>query len=216
MKIVSMFLLSYQLLPISVGFFLTGLNAYGCMLHFMLLTCSFLCSVFIMSQAYTTTGMTIPLVTFVLQYVISPTVTMAPSLMGLPATSGQHDVLLPPLLILRYSGGVVGFATMPNQQHQSQMPLQPYANYAMDPPQVGFSFRVEPPTVFIYVWCLFWCMPSAFRCHAGCCIHLWGLNHWGLHHCSPLELTYGRHICNLAMVIGPHQECTKWLLPPLL
>ena len=23
-------------------------------------------------------------------------------------------------------------------------------------------------------WCLFWCMPSAFRCHAGWCIHLSG------------------------------------------
>ena len=31
-------------------------------------------------------------------------------------------------------------------------------------------------------------MLSAFRCHARCCIHLGSLNHWGLHHCNPLEL----------------------------
>ena len=23
------------------------------------------------------------------------------------------------------------------------------------------------------------------------------LNHWGFHHCNPLELTHGRHMCNL-------------------
>ena len=39
-------------------------------------------------------------------------VTMAPSLMGLPVTSGQHDVVLPPLLTLRNSGGVVDLATV--------------------------------------------------------------------------------------------------------
>ena len=59
-------------------------------------------------------------------------------------------------------------------------------------------------------------MLSAFRCHIGCLIHLLGLNHWGLHHCNPLELTHGRHMCNLVMVIGLHQVCIEWLLPPLL
>ena len=43
-----------------------GLDAYGCMLCFMLLTCSFLCSVFIMSQASITKATTTtPLVTVV-------------------------------------------------------------------------------------------------------------------------------------------------------
>ena len=42
------------------------------------------------------------------------------------------------------SGGVAGLATVPQQQAQSQMPDQ---TYAMGPPQVGFSFRVEPPTI---------------------------------------------------------------------
>ena len=37
----------------------------------------------------------------------------------------------------------------------------------------------------------------------------------GLHHCNPLEFIHGRHMCNLVMVIGPHQVCTEWLLLPL-
>ena len=87
----------------------------------------------------------------------------------------------------------------------------------MGPPQVCFSFRVELPTVlFLYAWCLSLCMLYAFRCHAACHIHIWGLNNWGLHHCNPSELTYGWYMCNLAMVISPHQECNEWLLPPLL
>ena len=100
-----------------------------------------------------------------------PTVTMVPSLMGLPLTSGQHDVGLLPPLTLGNSGSVVGLATVPQQQLQSQTPLQAYADNAMGPPQVGFSFRVEPPTVLFFI-CLFCCMLSAFRYHAGCHIHL--------------------------------------------
>ena len=38
----------------------------------------------------------------------------------------------------------------------------------------------------------------------------------GVHHCNPLELTCGKHIYNLVMVISPHQVCTEWLLLPLL
>ena len=49
---------SYQLLPIIVGHFSTGLDAYGCILSFMLLTSSFLCSVFIMSQGSATMATT--------------------------------------------------------------------------------------------------------------------------------------------------------------
>ena len=75
---------------------------------------------------------------------------MAPSLMGLPTTSGQYAVVLLLLLTPRHSGGVVGLATVPQQQPLSKMPLQAYANYAMDPPQVGFSFRVEPPTILYF------------------------------------------------------------------
>ena len=46
-------------------------------------------------------------------------VTMASSLMGLPATLGQCEVVLPPLLMPRGSGGVIGLASMPQQQPQS-------------------------------------------------------------------------------------------------
>ena len=130
------------------------------------------------------------------------------SLMGLLATLGQQDVVLLPLLAPRHSGGVVGLATVPH------MPLQVYANYAMGPPLVSFSFRVEPPSILHIS--MFSVLGYAFRCHAGCCACLLGLNFWGLHHCNPLELTHCRHICNLAMVISPHQVCTEWLLPPLL
>ena len=61
-------------------------------------------------------------------------VTMPPSLMGLPVTSVQHDVVLVPSLTPRHSGGVVGLVTVLQQQTPSQMPLQVYANYAMGPP----------------------------------------------------------------------------------
>ena len=82
-------------------------------------------------------------------------VTIAPSLIGLPATSGQHDEVLPPPLTPRHSGVVVGLATVPQQQTPSQVPLQAYANYAMDPPQVGFFLRVELPTIlYFYMFCV--------------------------------------------------------------
>ena len=71
--------------------------------------------------------------------------------MGLPVTSGQHDVVMPPSLTLRNSGGIVGLGLVPQQQPQSQMPLQAYANYAMSLLQVGFSFRFGSPTVCLYV-----------------------------------------------------------------
>ena len=136
-----------------------------------------------MSQATTTTAMTTTPTVTVVHSDTSPLlsmVTMAPSLMGLQATSGQHDVVLPPLLTPRHPGGVIGPATVPQQQPPSQMPLQTFTNYAMGPPQVGFSFRVEPPSIlYFYMFHVFWCMLSAFRCHAGCFIHQWGLNHLG-------------------------------------
>ena len=42
-------------------------------------------------------------------------VTMASSLMDLPATLGQHEVVLPAPLMPRGSGGVVGFASVPSR-----------------------------------------------------------------------------------------------------
>ena len=80
-------------------------------------------------------------------------VTVAPSLTGLPATLDQHEVVQPPPLKPRGSGGVIGLASVPQQQPPSLMPLLAYANYAMDSPQVGFFFRVEPATI-LYIICL--------------------------------------------------------------
>ena len=79
-------------------------------------------------------------------------VTVAPSLMGLPTTLGQHEVGQPPPLMLRSSGGVIEPASVPQQQPPSSMPLLAYANYAMGSPQVGFFFRVKPPAI-LYIIC---------------------------------------------------------------
>ena len=101
-------------------------------------------------------------------------VTVAPSLIGLHTTLGQHDVVLPPPLTPRCSGGVLGLV-----------------NYAMSSPWLGFFFRVEPPTV-LYIICLVSVLVSAFYFQVPCWIpysplgHPWGLNHWGLHPCNPL------------------------------
>ena len=43
-----------------------------------------------------------------------------------------------------------------------------------------------------------------------------GPNYWGLYNWSPLEHKWGRHICILVVVIWPCEECTEWLLPPVL
>ena len=90
--------------------------------------------------------------------------TMAPSLMGLPTMLGQHGMVL---LTPRCSGGVLGHANVPQQQPPSLMPLQACANYAMSSPQVGFFFRVEPPTI-LYTICLLSVLVSAFYFHVPC------------------------------------------------
>ena len=134
---------------------------------------------FIMSHI-STTAMTTTLPVMMMSSGLSTisSVTMAPSLMGLPATLGQHEVVLPPHLMPRCLGDVTGLASVPHQQPPSLMPLLAYASYAMGSPWVGFFFRVEPPTVlFLYVWCPLWCLLSTFRFQVGCHIPLWGLNH---------------------------------------
>ena len=101
--------------------------------------------VFIMSQASTTIAKTpTPLVTVVCSSASSLLlmVTIAPYLMGLPATSGQHDVVLPPLLMPSHSGGV-GLAIVLQQQPPSQMPLQAFVNYAMGPPHISTCISVS-------------------------------------------------------------------------
>ena len=88
-------------------------------------------------------------------------VTVAPSLTGFPVSLDQHGVVPPPPLMLRGSGGVLGSVSVPQQQTPSSMPLLAYANYAMGSPQVGFFFRVEPPTI-LYIICLVSILVSAF------------------------------------------------------
>ena len=90
-----------------------------------------------------------------------PSVTMVPSLMGLPVSLDQRGVVQPPPLMPRGSGGVIGSASVPQQQPPSLRSLLPYANYAMGSPQVGSFFRVEPPTV-LYIICLVSVLVSAF------------------------------------------------------
>ena len=91
---------------------------------------------------------------------VSP-LTVAPSLTGFPVRLDKHGVVQPPPLMLRGSGGVIGSASVPQQQPPSLMPPLAYANYAMGSPQVGFFFRVEPPTI-LYIVCLVSVLVSAF------------------------------------------------------
>ena len=71
-------------------------------------------------------------------------------------------MVLPPLSTPRCPGVVIGLASVPQQQPPSSMPLQAYVNYAMGSPQVGFFFRVEPPTV-LCITCLVPVLVSAFN-----------------------------------------------------
>ena len=88
-------------------------------------------------------------------------VTMAPSLTGFPVSLDEHGMVPPPPLMPRGSGGVTGSVSVPQQQTPSSMPPLAYANYAMGSPQVGFFFRVEPPTILYHI-CLVSVLVSAF------------------------------------------------------
>ena len=148
---------------------------------------------------------------------VTTTVLMALTLEVPTAALILQDVALLQLLFLRDIWGVGCLATKLQQLPQFQMPFQLYANYAMGSPQMSFFFRLEHPTDIVCMfWCQLWCIIYAFRFQCGCHCHLWGLNHWDLHHCSPLEYTHGRHMCIFVLVWGPCQAWTKWLLPPLL
>ena len=147
------------------GLILTGLN----ILDVSYASCC--CAFFLVSisQASVTTAMTTsPLLTEVSSGLSSLSlVTVAPSLMGLPVTLGQSDVVLLPLLPPRCSGGVIGLATLSQQQPPPLMPLQAYANYEMGSPLVGFIFRVGSPTV-LYIICLLSVLVSALFFQVPC------------------------------------------------
>ena len=82
-------------------------------------------------------------------------VTVAPSMTWFPVSLDQHGVVQPPPLMLR------GSVSVPQQQTPSSMPLLANVNYPMASPQVGFFFRVEPPTI-LYIICLVSILVSAF------------------------------------------------------
>ena len=169
-----------------------------------------------MSEASTTMALTTTALVSVVCSTTSSilsTITMALSLMGLPTTSGKHDVVRPPSLTPRNSIGVVGLATMPKQQPQSLMPLQAYANYAMGPSQVGFSFRVEPPTIlFLYVWCLFWCMISLSGAMLDAIFIYWATP-LGFEPLQPFRAYPWQAYVQPG---SGHQLTPEWLFPPLL
>ena len=66
---------------------------------------------------------------------ITMTVTVVPNSVGL-AASGQHNVVLPPQLILRETmrGSLEHTVVLQQQQPPSQKPCQAYANVTMSPP----------------------------------------------------------------------------------
>ena len=112
------------------------------------------------------------------------TVIVAPTSMGLPVASGQHDVnLLPPLIPRDTINGIAGLTTVLQQQLWSQIPSQDYASYSVGASQVTFFFRTEPPTD-ILCWCLLWCLVFAFRFQYCCHVHQFELNNWGMHHAT--------------------------------
>ena len=144
------------------------------------------------------------------------TVTMAANTVGL-GTWHHHDVvLLPPLIPMDTVRATICLTTvLQQQQSQSQISFQAFVNYAMDPPQVSFSVRVEPPTdfnmlvsVMVFVFCFQ--IPMWLPCSPI------GLNCLGLHYYNPSEYTHGRHICLLVVVCYPYPKCTEWLLSQLL
>ena len=171
-----------------------------------------------MSQVSTTMAMTTtPPVTVVSSGMSSlSTVTVATFLTGLPATVGQHDVVLIPPLILRCSGGVIGLVSVPQQQPPSSVPLQAYANYAIGSLQVGFFFKVEPSTI-LYIICLVSVLMSAFYFQVPCWMPYspLGAQPLGFAPLQPLGAYTWQAYVQPGMVIGPHQVCPQWLLPPL-
>ena len=97
-----------------------------------------------MCHVSVTTTATTPLVTVVCSSasLITTAFMMAPTSVGL-TTLGLHDVVLSPQLIQRDTmTGSVGLTTLPQQQQtQSQVPSQVYANYAVGPQQASFFFQ---------------------------------------------------------------------------
>ena len=84
-------------------------------------------------------------------------------------------------------------------------------------PQVGFIFRVEYPSV-LYIICLVYVLMSAFYFQVPCWMPYssWGAQPLGFAPLQPFGVYLWHPYVQPGLVIGPHQACTEWLLPPLL
>ena len=151
-----------------------------------------------MSHVLTMAPTTTPPVTVVSSGLSSvSSVTMAPSLTGIPVS---HGMVPPPPLIPRGSGGVLGSVSVPQQQPPSSMLLLAYANNAMGSPQVGLSFSQLslPPFCILYM----------FGVHSGVCFLLLGAK-------LDAVFTYGGstiRVCTLATLWSLPMAgiCTTW------
>ena len=133
--------------------------------------------------------------------------TIAPTSVGPLAILVQCDVvLLPPVILRDTMRCVVDLTSVPQQHLQTLMLCLAYVNYAMDPPQMSFSFSLLSLPLLWFGWCLLCCLLSACRLHCTCHFHQWGLNHCVLHPCNLSKYTYGRHMCLLMLVPWPMPE----------
>ena len=132
-------------------------------------SCTFLVVYHVSSLYFLLLLLTTPPVTVVSSGMSSLSlVTMAPSSVGLPTILGQHGVVLLPPMTPRGSGGVLGHASVLQQQPPSSIPLQACANYAMVSQQVSLFFRVEPSATVLYIICLVSVLMSAFYFQVPC------------------------------------------------
>ena len=106
------------------------------------------------------------------------TLTNCSHLVRLAAALGQQNVILhPPLILMDTISSVDGFTNMPQQQLQSEMPSDVYANYAVVLLWwVSFSELSLPP---ISLCCfLLLCLLSAFRSDVATIFTSWDLAVW--------------------------------------
>ena len=123
-------------------------------------------------------------------------------LVRLAACLGQHDVvLLPPLIPRdnkRYCWPCYCVTAARSVPHAfSDLCLLGHGSSLGEFSSSEFDL---PPISLCR--CLLLCLLSVFRLQCGYQFHKWGLNHWGLHHCNPLEYTHDKHLCLLVMVLA--------------
>ena len=122
----------------------------------------------------------------------------------------------PPPLMPRGSGGVLGSVSVPQQQTPPSMLLY-LCQLCLGSPQVGFFFRVEPPTILylIYVWCLFWCLLFTFRCELDAIFTYGGSTIRVCTFATLWSLAWQAYVQPGDGLISPYLVCMEWLLPLL-